>query len=45
MSGSEITTRHMLFSLVVNLLSATGHDFTFRPTITYAEYRVNGFRL
>jgi hypothetical protein len=26
MSGAEITTRHMLFSLVVNLLSATGHD-------------------
>ena len=26
MSGSEITTRHILFSLVVSLLSATGHD-------------------
>jgi hypothetical protein len=26
MSGSEITTRHMLFSLVVSLLSATDHD-------------------
>ena len=27
-SGIEICTRHMLFSLIVNLLSATGHDFT-----------------
>ena len=26
MSGAEITTRHMLFSLIVNLLSATDHD-------------------
>ena len=26
MSGSEITTRHMFFSLIVSPLSATGHD-------------------
>ena len=26
MSGTEITARHMLFSLIVSLLSATGHD-------------------
>ena len=40
MSGTEITTRHMLFSLIVSLLSATGHVLRFvRPTIMYAEYR------
>ena len=26
MPGAEITTRHMLFSLIVSLLSATDHD-------------------
>jgi hypothetical protein len=43
MSGTEITTGHMLFSLVVSLLSATDHVFHFvppnyRPTIIYAKY-------
>ena len=47
MSGAEITTRHMLFPLIVSLLSATGHDFSFRSAqLSYMpSSAVSDFRL
>ena len=47
MSGAEITTRHMLFSLVVNLLSATDYDdlSTFVSSGCMSSTAVNGIRL
>jgi hypothetical protein len=42
MSGTEITTRHMLFSLIVSLLPATDWtcDFTFRPALSLVHRKI-----